>query len=390
MEARACVLIVDDEAGPREALNMVLKPFYGIYNASSGPQAIEIIQKTPIDLAILDLRMPGMQGTDLLREIKKERGQTEVIILTGYGTMKTAVEAIRQGAADYLLKPFNIAEMISAINRVLSKKRQRDRLMNFLNELGNMVGYECSVEDIPELLANRPDFINQFKGMMNSVVSSDSTVSSTGCLEFVRVLSDTLENKDPFTYGHSSRVNYYANLLAEKNKLGEEDLRDIQIGAHLHDIGKLGIETDIIYKQGSFTKEELLLMRRHPEIGVDLVSPIGLPKGVISIIRNHHEFFNGTGYPDGLRGEMIPLPTRIVSISECFDAMITDRPYRKALSLKKIVTELKTFSGKQFDPSLVKHLLALIEEKREAICPKTFNQKRSLPFDPKTRDYLNN
>ena len=378
MEARACVLIVDDEQGPREALNMVLKPFYGIYNASSGPQAMEMIRKTAIDLAILDLRMPGMQGIDLLREIKKERGQLEIIILTGYGTLKTAVEAIRAGAADYLLKPFNVAEMISVINRVLSKKRQRDYLMNFLNELGNMVGYDCSVDEIPELIANRSGFLNQFKSLLNTVISTDSGVSSEGCLEFVRVLSDTLENRDPFTYGHSGRVNYYANLLAQKTKLTEGEQRDLQIGAYLHDIGKLGIETDIIYKQGSFTKEELLLMRRHPEIGVDLVSPIGLPKGVISIIRNHHEFYNGTGYPDGLKGDEIPLPTRIVSLSECFDAMITDRPYRKALPLKKIVAEVKAFSGKQFDPALVKHLLGLIEEKREGIAPKTFDKRRSL------------
>ena len=378
MEPRACILIVDDEPGPREALNMVLKPFYGIYNASGGPQAIEMIRKTPIDLAIMDLRMPGMQGIDLLREIKKERGQLEVIILTGYGTLKTAVEAIRAGAADYLLKPFNVAEMISVINRVLSKKRQRDLLMNFLNEMGNMVGYDCSVDEIPELIANRPGFLNQFKGMLNSVISTDTGVSSKGCLEFVRVLSDTLENRDPFTYGHSGRVNYYANLIAQRTRLTEGEQRDLQIGAYLHDIGKLGIETDVIYKQGSFTKEELLLMRRHPEIGVDLVSPIGLPKGVISIIRNHHEFYNGTGYPDGLKGDNIPLPTRIVSLSECFDAMITDRPYRKALPLKKIIAELKAYSGKQFDPALVKHLLGLIEEKGEDIAPKTFDNRRSM------------
>ncbi|MBI3610541.1 MAG: response regulator [Nitrospirae bacterium] len=378
MEPRHSILIVDDEAGPREALNMILKPFYGVYNAENGNQALDMIGKTPVDLVILDLKMPGLQGTDILREIKHKKSSVEVVILSGYGSLKTAIDAIRLGAADYLLKPFNVTEIISVINRILAKKTQRDQLANFLTELGEMVGCNATVDEIRGSMTDQPAFLEKLKEMFSRMVTQGGPIDSGNYLEFVRVLSETLENKDPFTHGHSSRVNYYSNLLAQRLNLSEAEQRDLQIGAYLHDIGKLGVDVRTIYKEGSFTRQELLLMRRHPEIGVDLVTPIGLSHHVVSIIRHHHEFYDGTGYPDGLKGETIPLLTRIVSTSESFDAMVTDRPYRKALPVKEIVAELKRCSGKQFDPYLVQLLLEIIEEKGDDILPKRFQPVQPL------------
>lgn len=378
MDVRQNILIVDDEAGPREALNMILKPFYGVYNAVDGNQAMEMIRKAQVDLVVLDLKMPGFQGTDILREIKKEKGEVEVVILTGYGSLKTAVDAIRLGAADYLLKPFNVAEIISVISRILAKKGQKDKLTDFLNDLGNLIGYDSTVDQIREAMNNKPAFMESFKGLLGRAAAPEGAIHSGNYLEFVRVLAETLENKDPFTHGHSSRVNFYSNLLAQKLNLSTDEMKDLQVGAYLHDIGKLGVDTRIIYKEGSFSRQELLLMRRHPEIGVDLVSPIGISHRVISIIRHHHEFFNGTGYPDGLKGDAIPLLTRIVSTSESFDAMVTDRPYRKALPMNKIVAELKKFAGIQFDPYLVDLLLEVIEEKGEEISPKGLQPPRPM------------
>jgi len=372
MESRHSILIVDDEAGPREALNMILKPFYGVYNAENGHQALEMLRKADVDLVILDLKMPGFQGTDILREIKKEKTRVEVVILTGYGSLKTAVDAIRHGAADYLLKPFNVTEIISVINRILAQKKQRDHLTNFLSELGGLVGYDSTIEEVRHSITEKPEFLESLREVFDRVKEPGGSFPSGNHLEFVRVLSETLESKDPFTHGHSSRVNYYSNLLAQKLELSQAELRDLQVGAYLHDIGKLGVDSKIIYKEGSFTRQELLLMRQHPEIGVELVSPIGLSHRVISIIRHHHEFYNGTGYPDGLKGETIPILTRIVSTSESFDAMVTDRPYRKALPISDIVAELKRYAGVQFDPYLVQLLLEIIEEKGEDILPKRF------------------
>jgi len=175
--------------------------------------------------------------------------------------------------------------------------------------------------------------------------------------------------KDPYTYGHSSRVNFYANVIAQKLDLSPKELDDLQIGALLHDIGKIGIENRIIYKEGRFDDRELQIARRHPEIGVELVAPIGLSHQVTSVIRHHHEFFDGTGYPDGLKGESIPLLARVVSLAEVFDAMVSNRPYRRALPLTEAVAELKRCSGTQFEPRLVNILLKMIEDKGESLLP---------------------
>jgi len=379
MEPRQSILIVDDEPGPREALNMILKPFYGVYVASEGHQAMEVLRKTDVDLVIVDLKMPGLQGTDVLREIKREKNRVEVVILTGFGSLKTAMEAIRMGAADYLLKPYNVAEIISVINRILDKKKHRDLLTDFLTQLGDMVGSECSIQMVRDSLNNKPALAEALREIFDRITGPMAFNQAGNQLEFVRVLSETLENKDPFTHGHSSRVNYYSNLLAQKLNLSQADLRDLQVGAYLHDIGKLGVDTKIIYKEGPFSRQELMMMRRHPELGVELVTPIGLSQSIVSIIRHHHEYFDGSGYPDGLKGEEIPLLTRIVSTSETFDAMVTDRPYRKALPIDSIVVELKRCAGTQFDPYLVELLLEIIEEKGEAMFPARFQQSGPIP-----------
>jgi putative nucleotidyltransferase with HDIG domain len=162
-------------------------------------------------------------------------------------------------------------------------------------------------------------------------------------------------------------------LIAQKLNLSQEELDDLQIGALLHDIGKIGIENKVILKGAKFDDRELQMARRHPEMGVELVAPIGLSPRVTSVIRHHHEFFDGTGYPDGLKGEAIPLLARIVSLAEVFDAMVSDRPYRKALSLSEATKELKRCSGTQFDQKLVDILIKLIEERGESFLPQHLN-----------------
>ncbi len=369
MQPRHRILIVDDDAGPRESLNMILKPFYIIYLASNGEEALAMAEQYPIDLVILDLKMPGLQGTDILKEIKRQHSDIEIIILTGYGSLKSAVESIRYGAADYLLKPFNVAEIISVINKTLHKKKLYDDLKGFLKELGQVVGMDADPMSVKQDLKEHQDILKRVRTLIAKPLTEVTTSSSVRCLDFVKVLTDTLDKKDSYTYGHSSRVNYYANLIAQKLDLSQDELDDLQIGAFLHDIGKIGIENKIISKDGKFDDRELQIARRHPEIGVELVAPIGLPHHVTSVIRHHHEFYNGTGYPDGLKGEAIPLLARIVSLAEVFDAMVSNRPYRKALPLSEAIKEIKRCSGTQFEPRLVDILVRLIEEKGEGLLP---------------------
>ena len=328
-----------------------------------------LIKQYPIDLVVLDLKMPGLQGTDILKEIKRQHTDIEVIVLTGYGSLKSAVESIRYGAADYLLKPFNVAEIISVINKTLHKKKLYDDLKGFLKELGQTVGMDADPTIVKQDLKEHHDLLQRVKALVAKPLAESTGTSNVRCLDFVKVLTDTLDKKDPYTYGHSSRVNYYANLIAQKLDLSQNDLDNLQIGAFLHDIGKVGIENKIISKQGKFDDQELKIARRHPEIGTELVAPIGVPLEVTSVIRHHHEFYDGTGYPDGLKGDAIPLLARIVSLAEVFDAMVSNRPYRKALPLDEAVKEVKRCSGTQFDPKLVEILVQLVEEKGENLLP---------------------
>lgn len=367
MENKATILIVDDELGPRESLNMVLKPFYNICMVDNGNKALEIIKEKDkdIDLAILDLKMPGLQGIETLREIKKERPDIDVIILTGYGTLKSAVDGIRYGASDYLMKPFNVVEIIAVIKKILEKKRFYNEFKLFLKELGSrsemdllhakrQVNWDCSLFEMMKEALNRPSEAKEDQGAHNYI-------------EFVKVLAYTLENKDPYTHGHSSRVNYFSNLIAQKVSLGMDERNYLQIGTYLHDIGKVGIDNKIILKDGKFNEQELEIARSHTEIGVELVKSMGISHQIISIIRHHHEFFDGTGHPDGLKGEEIPLLARVVSIADSFDAMVTDRPYRKAFSIEEAILELRRCAGTQFDPLLVEPFIEVVDEKMESV-----------------------
>jgi putative two-component system response regulator len=335
------ILIVEDEVGARDSLWMILKPFNKLYSADNGEAALALLEETEIDLVTLDLKMPGMQGVDLLREIKKRKPNVEVIIITGYGTLKSAMDGIRYGASDYILKPFNVSDLLSSINRVLEKKHRLDALRDFLSNL--------------------------------AVLEGKTETKKKDYLQFAKVLSNTLENRDHFTYHHSSRVNAYAGLIADRIDITPEEREDMELGAYLHDIGKLGVTEDIIQKQSKLSDSEMEAAKKHTEIGASLVSPLELPPGVLSVIRHHHERYDGQGYPDGLSGEQIPLATRIISLAESFDAMVADRPYRKALPLNQVVEELRKCAGSQWDPALVKVLMNIVVEKGENILPAVLN-----------------
>ena len=334
---KANILIIDDEQGSRDSLWMILKPFNNLYSADSGQKALEVLQDREIDLVTMDLRMPGLQGVDLLREIKRRKASIEIIIITGYGSLKSAIDGIRYGAADYLLKPFNVAELLSAINRALEKKHRLDALRDFLSNLALLEGH---VDGKP-----------------------------TDYLQFARVLANTLESRDKTTYHHSLRVNLYANLIANELNLSPKQHHDLELGSFLHDIGKLGIDNRVLYKEGKLDEQEMEAARKHTEIGANLVTPLDLSTEIVSIIRHHHEQFDGNGYPDRLKGEQIPILTRIISLVESFDAMIADRPYRKALPLDHVIGELKRCSGTQWDNHLVDALLEIIAVKGDEILP---------------------
>jgi putative two-component system response regulator len=333
---RANVLIVDDELGPRESLGMILKPSFNIFLSEDGREALQIIKNTNIDVVTLDLKMPTMSGEEVLKLIKDYDPTIEVVIITGYGTLKSAVEAIKYNVFDYVLKPFNVSDILSTVKRCLERREMSLRVKDFLKEIEK----------------ERKSPLKMYKHIshfLNKVNEFHQPSKSEGYLEFVKVLISALETSEPYTEGHSERVNNYATILAEGLKLSQSDTRDLQVSAYLHDIGK----ASMMVKDGPLDEKEWVEMRRHPLQGVKMIAPLKLPSAVIGGIKYHHERIDGAGYPEGLKGDEIPLFARILAIADCYDAITIGRPYKAAISEDEALEELRQNAGSQFDKDLV-------------------------------------
>ncbi len=354
-------MVVDDELGPRESLRMILKPVYEVFSASNGTDALQALSTQRIDLVTLDLRMPGISGIEVLKKIKKICSDVEVIIVTGFGTLTNAVEAIRHGAVDFISKPFNVAEILSIISRSMERRIFNLKMKNLLQKIKTvhlhgpegmkeaLTNLEKSLADsLPESHPGEKEFF-QASASLDRLSFPKVAVNS---LDFFKVLVYILESKEPYTYGHSERVSFYAETIAQDLGLSMEERANLQLATLLHDIGKIGLSNRLLEKVG-LSEDENLYIRRHPAKGVRLVEPLSFPSAVNSAIRHHHERWDGKGYPDGLAGEEIPLLARIIALADSYDAMTSDRPYRPELDFQNVREEIVKNSGVQFDPKMV-------------------------------------
>ncbi len=353
---KANVLIVDDEIGPRESLRIILKPHYNIFTAENGFTALQILKQQEIDVVTLDLRMQGMSGIETLKEIRAIDPDVMVIIITGYGTLNSAIEAIRYGVFDYIPKPFNVPEIICIIEKSVQRRRLNQRVKEMVRERG---GGEFCIDKVTTVDA--PLFQNIHGGYEFEKEEAGSR-EFQNCLEFSKVLASTLEEKDPYTSGHSERVCYYADFISKKLSLNPRDRNEIRIASYLHDIGKIGISNRFINKKGALSTTEWSIIKQHTRKSLELLIPLNLSPNILSYIHHHHERYDGTGYPDGLTGESIPLGARIIAIADAYDSMTSERPYRRPLSDSDAKNELIKYAGKQFDPQLVSIFLEILRE----------------------------
>lgn len=364
-EAKPTVLIVDDERGPRESLRMILSPTHNVLVAPDGSEALELLRQHPVDLVTLDLNMPGMHGVDAMQAIHEEFPQVEIVIVTGCGTVESAAQAIRFGICDYLQKPFDIVQVMGAVGRALVRRKSRLGLLTFLEQLGEVVGRERDAV----VILDEARRSQKLRGRLSSLLDarrkdrSDDPAGFERKMDFLEVLAETIEAKDRYMRGHARRVAFYAGLIAERLELSLEAQERVRIAAFLHDLGKVGVPTDLLLRSGALDPAERAVVERHPVIGAHLLAPLGMPCEVSQAIRHHHEWWDGTGYPDGVAGEEIPLDARIVSIADAFDAMSCDRPYRVALRREVVTAEFRRYAGIQFDPTLVRVFLAILEER---------------------------
>jgi len=357
------ILIVDDEIGPRESLRMVLKPNYNVYTVENGYAAIQMIQQVEMDVLTLDLKMPGMNGIETLKEIRMLSPDVMVIIITGYGTLKTAIEAIRYGVFDYIPKPFNVPEILSIIDKSIQRRKLNLKVKEVL---GNCFNQQL----LKEPVANDSLLPEERKAVSDCKWDEINLSDTQSCLEFAKVLAYTLEEKDPYTSGHSERVCYYSDFISKRLSLSPKERSELQIASYLHDIGKIGISNRFINKKGTLTSTDWAVIKQHTKKSIELLVPLNLSSSIISYIQHHHERYDGTGYPDGLAGEKIPLGARIIAISDSYDSMTSDRPYRKPLTNGDAKSELLKNAGKQFDPKLVALFLDVLKEMEEVFLVK--------------------
>lgn len=467
------ILVVDDERNITDILATILKSRgYSVGTADNGKDAIEILKKESYDLVISDIRMPKMDGLTLLKEINKLKKDIITILLTGFATIDTAVESMKLGAFDYVVKPFDVTEIINVIakaDRLFRKKSESIQLKEMaslyhiseaishgsdLNNIFKIVinaiskevdadaitlylknekrgifelkirGYKSkneiwtryfiknvaedkinnlfkeskSIHLYGEWLSEAGIFINRTNplsamisipmriknriiGVLNAYSFTRGHIFTEGQEKTLFIFSNSIavavetkrlyenlqqtfsetmlglaaaiEARDKYTNGHSTRVAEYAQIISEGLGLSKEEINLIYQAARLHDIGKIGIDNAALNKPERLTEKEHNMFKDHISIGKQIIQPINFLSQAIPLIYYHHEFYNGEGYPDGKRGEDIPLGARILQVADAFDAMTSNRPYRKALSYDVAISELRKFSGTQFDPDII-------------------------------------
>jgi len=337
------ILIVDDELSVRELLTEGLETFgYRTRMAAGADAAYRMIQEEQPHLVLSDIDMPGKTGLELLDQVKKLNPDIEVVMVTGVIDADIAINSIRQGATDYVTKPFNLEEVRIVVDRTLEKRRLVLENRAYQQEL------EIKVEERTRELLEKKQEVERLYGELQE--SYESTLHA---------LVTALDFRDNETHGHSWRVVEYAMLVACKLGLEEPELTWVRRGAILHDVGKIGVSDAILRKPGKLDAEEWEEMKNHPEMGYRMLQHIKFLEPALGIVLSHQERWDGGGYPRGLEGEEIPLGARIFAVVDTFDAMTSDRPYRPALSIEKAVEEVRTFAGTQFDPTVADAFLSI-------------------------------
>jgi putative nucleotidyltransferase with HDIG domain len=331
------ILVVDDEEPIRDIVSaMLTSAGYACKQASSGIEALAVLSfGEEFELMLSDLMMADLDGIGLLERTKEKYPDMPVVMVTAVHDISVALTAIRNGAYDYLLKPFEREQLLATVSRALENRRLKMENRN----------YQLNLESLVEA---RTD---QLQAALEELKRSyDITLE---------VLGEALDYKDRETEGHSKRVTAYTMAIASRMGVPKEQIETIARGAFLHDIGKMAIPDNILNKPGKLTPDEVAIMREHCHLGYKLVRKIPVLQEAAEIVYSHQERFDGSGYPRGLKGEGIPLGARIFSIADTLDAITSDRPYRPAQTLDAAREEIKKWSGRQFDPEVVNVFLEM-------------------------------
>jgi len=341
--ANSRILIVDDELAQRKMLAVMMDQCgLSCKAASSAEEALELLQIHDIDGVVADLNMPGKSGLDLLKEVRVHYPRMVFVMVTGLEDVRLGVEAMLHGADDYLIKPVQIENVSRSLDRAFHKKQLEEELESYRQNLEAMV-CERTV---------------QLQKALGQVEQSYA--------ETLDALGAAIDLRDGQTAGHSRRVALYSMKILSQMKGTPKQFRPLVTGAWLHDIGKLATPDAVLLKPSTLTREERSIMQAHAQIGYDLLKRVPFLADAAEVILNHHERWDGSGYPRGLKGTEIPFSARVFSIADALDAMTSDRPYRHALPFSEALKEIHRLGGTQFDPQIVRAALAIPVKSLEA------------------------
>ncbi|HEX9628725.1 MAG TPA: HD domain-containing phosphohydrolase [Pyrinomonadaceae bacterium] len=323
------ILVVDDESEITAILSDLFTGQYYCMTAGSAEEALERLLVSEYELVISDITMPGMSGLDMIPQVKSMAPNTVVVMISGMQTVESAIGALRLGAFDYVMKPFDLRQVEAVVKRALEHQElivAKQRYEGHLEEL------------VEQRTAELDDALNSLEDAYRSTL---------------RALTAALETRDLETHGHSERVVTYSLRLGREYGLDNQRIKALEFGSLLHDIGKIGVPDSILRKPAKLTDQEWVRMREHPAHGQQILRGIHFLEGAARVVAQHHEKWDGSGYPLGLHGEDIDLCARIFSVADAFDAMTSDRVYRKGKSYEAAAQELDVWAGRQFDPKVV-------------------------------------
>jgi putative nucleotidyltransferase with HDIG domain len=348
------ILCVDDEPMIREILRETLEQEgHRVTEAENGKVACDLLAtQDNFDLILTDVKMPVMDGFTLMKNLGDLTDEIPVIVITSFGDIDVAVDAIRLGAYDYVVKPFNISQVALSVRRALERRRLLIENLQYKKSLEHKV-----VEKTIDLIRKNKKLEQQAKLLEGLLRDLRESYEAT-----LDAMVSAIESRDCETKHHCRRVQVYAVMLGQRLGLPPEQLVDISYGALLHDVGKIGVPDSILLKPGKLTDEEWKVMRSHTRIGYQMISKIKFLKGAADIVRYHHERWDGKGYPHGVAGEDIPLGARIFAVIDTYDAITSKRPYKEALPIQHARDEIARCAGSQFDPRVVEAFLKISDD----------------------------
>ena len=362
--AEHTILFVDDEVNILKALKRLTRhETWNVLCASRGREALEMMERQPAQVVVSDQRMPEMSGVDMLQAVRDRWPDVVRMMLTGYTEMNVAVDAINRGEIYRLItKPWNDDELRATIRQAFDHSDLKNEIKR-LNQVTREQNFKLQ------------DMNRNLEGKVRErtkQLAEKHPELRTAYVQTIRALAEAVDAKDAYTRGHSERVGVYASKIAREMGFQKDFIERVYIAGLLHDVGKIGVRDSVITKPDRLTPEEYDEIKQHPAIGAKILEPVDFLSDVTPCVRHHHEWYDGSdrGYPDRLRGDAIPLPSRIILVADTVEAMTSDRPYRKALPLDIVYTELTKYSGSQFDPTCVDAFLRVLQREGEGFIRK--------------------